>query len=201
MTKIISFEGAIGAGKTSLANYFAHDLNCEKLLEKYEENPFLADFYKEADVIFETEMSFLLIHYSQIKDVIENAKSDFIMADFSIVKDLVYARMNLKNEELKVFGQTYDYVVRRIGLPYAIIYMDLSLNILRRRIFQRGRDYEINADPLYFKQYNDNVKAHFKSYEDVPIRFFDVDDLDLEPANDKLKQIRDALLEMMKAEV
>ena len=44
--KTIAFEGCIGAGKTSLVNYFSHEFGCGKILEDYEANPFLAEFYK-----------------------------------------------------------------------------------------------------------------------------------------------------------
>ena len=41
----ISIEGTIGVGKTSLANLIAKKTNAKLILEKFEENPFLKDFY------------------------------------------------------------------------------------------------------------------------------------------------------------
>ncbi|MDL1957520.1 MAG: deoxynucleoside kinase [Candidatus Desulfofervidus auxilii] len=198
MVKIISFEGCVGAGKTSLTNYFSYELKCEKVLEAYEKNPFLEDFYAKSDVALETEITFLLIHFSQLKKALSECKGNFILSDFSIEKDLVYAKLNLNEKELKVFEQIYNYVISKVGVPYAVIYLDLSLNILRRRIFQRGRPYEINADPTYFKKYNDKVKEYFKKYTHSKVFFFNVDDLDLEPENKKLTQIRNKIMELIK---
>ncbi len=197
MIKIISFEGCVGAGKTSLTNYFSHELKVGKILEEYDRNPFLRDFYEGSDVNLETEITFLLIHYSQLKKTLKNHNGDFILADFSIEKDLVYAILNLNTEELKVFENIYDYVIQQVGVPYGVIYIDLSLAVLRRRIFQRGRPYEINADLRYFKGYNDKVKQYFKKKAQSEVYFFDVDDLELDPDNRKLRQIRDTIQEVM----
>ena len=44
--RYIVVEGPIGVGKTSLARKLAQEFDGELLLEKPEENPFLADFYR-----------------------------------------------------------------------------------------------------------------------------------------------------------
>lgn len=196
--KVISFEGCVGAGKTSLANYFSYDLKLRKILEEHERNPFLSEFYKGLDVNLETEATFVLIHYSQLKKAIKNCTDPFILADFSIEKDLVYAKLNLNNEQLIAFENIYNYIIQQVGIPHAVIYIDLSLKVLRRRIFQRGRPYEIEADVKYFKEFNDKVKEYFKNESESKVYFFDVDDLELEPDNAKLRQIRDKVLEVMK---
>jgi len=113
MAKIISFEGGIGAGKSTLVNFFAAELGLEKILEDSYENPFVDDFYAGANVKLETELVFLLQHYSLLKNA--RAKDGSILADFSIEKDLVFARMNLTTKQYYVFKQVYDYVVENVG--------------------------------------------------------------------------------------
>lgn len=194
MAKTISFEGCVAAGKTSLANYFSYELKMGKVLEEYDRNPFLKEFYEGLDVNLETEVTFLLIHHSQLKKTIRNSKDIFIFTDFSIEKDLVYARLNLNNKELKVFENIYNYVIQEVGIPHTVIYIDLSSKVLRRRIFQRGRPYEMNADIRYFKEYNNEVKKYFKNESKSKVYFFDVDDLELDPDNEKLSQIRNTIL-------
>ncbi|TDA70419.1 MAG: hypothetical protein D9V47_01355 [Clostridia bacterium] len=194
MPKIISFEGCIGAGKTTLTNYFAHTLHMEKILEAFQKNPFLEEFYHGQDVTLETEMAFLLIHCWQLKKALKTSQSDYVLADFSIEKDLVYARLNLEDGALRVFEDAYDYVVKQVGVPYVTIYLDLSLDNLRRRIFQRGRPYEMEADVNYFKEYNDRVKEYFLGHSCSTVYCFDVNDLQLDPDNAKLIRIRDRIL-------
>ena len=195
MAKTISFEGCVAAGKTSLANYFSYELKIGRILEEYDRNPFLKEFYEGLDVNLETEVAFLLIHHSQLKKAIKSCKDAFILADFSIEKDLVYARLSLNNKELNIFENIYDYVIQEVGIPHAVIYVDLSLKGLRRRIFQRGRPYEISVDMNYFKEYSDKVKQYFKNESRSKVYFFDVDDLELDPDNEKLSQIRNTILE------
>lgn len=195
---IISFEGCVGAGKSSLTNYFAYTLKCPKIIETYEINPFIKRFYEGADIKFETELSFLLIHYSQIKEMMRIHTDKTIFCDFSIEKDLVYAEMNLPDKQLRIFEETYNYIIDEVGLPESVIYIDLSLNIIRRRIFQRGRQYEIDMNPKYFKDYNDRVREHFKKYSKTNNYFFNVDDLVLDPENMKLNQIKNTILNIIK---
>lgn len=190
MVRIISFEGCVGAGKTSLTNYFSHELGLPKVLEQYDRNPFLPDFYAGKDVKLETEITFLLQHYSQLKDITRNRSKAWVLADFTIEKDLVYAKLNLNRAEFKLFNTVYGYVTSKVGIPDVVIYIDLSLKVLRRRIFQRGRPYEMSANAGYFKDFNDRVKQFFKNESKSEVYFFDVDDLELEEENPKLSQIR-----------
>ena len=200
MTKIISFEGCVGAGKTSLTNFFSHDLKFGKILEEYKKNPFLREFYEtDLNINLESELTFLLIHYSQLKAAAD-CQDAFMIADFTIEKDLVYAKLNLNKEELEIFETVYDYVIQKVGLPCAVIYIDLPLKILKRRIFQRGRPYEMSVEPMYFKEYNDRVKEYFKNESQSKVYFFDVDDLELDPEDKKLRRIRDKIIEVMKGE-
>lgn len=195
--KVISFEGSIGAGKTSLTNFFSHEFKCEKVLEDFGANPFLNKFYeqyRDQDVNFETEMTFLPIHYYQIRKALEET-TNLVMMDFSIEKDLVYARMNLQGEKLAVFENVYNYITGQIGVPDLVIYVEVSPRILKRRIFQRGRPYEMNADLSYFEKYDEANKDFFLHQAKSEVVSFSVDDLELEPNNPQIIQIREAILQ------
>ena len=191
--KLIAFEGSIGSGKTTLTNFFAHEFRANKILEGYGENPFLSKFYK-GNVDFETEMTFLMIHYYQIRTVMAEGSEDLYFTDFSIEKDLVYARMNLEGKELSLFQNTYDYIIGKLKMPDLVIYIDISDHILRRRIFQRGRDYEMSANMDYFNKFSKYNRNFFVGGDAIaPVVHFNVDDLILEANDAKLSEIRDAI--------
>ena len=66
----IVIEGPIGVGKTTLVNRFSELFNANTVLEIFEENPFLAQFYGDRDrYAFQTEMFFLLSRYRQQEDL------------------------------------------------------------------------------------------------------------------------------------
>jgi len=196
MVKIISFEGGIGSGKTSLANYFSHMLNIGEILEDYEINPFLDDFYKgDKTINLETEITFLLIHYSQLKKKLKSITDQFSIADFSIEKDLVFAKLNLEGEELKIFQKLYNYIIEKVGVPYLVIFLDISQNLLMTRIIQRERKYEMNGDPEYFNEFNNKIRKFFETDSKSKTWFINVDELEFDPNNKILQQIEYKILE------
>ena len=65
-TFYVAIEGPIGVGKTTLARILQEELGGQLLLEVFEENPFLSDFYQDrARYAFQTQIFFLLSRYRQ----------------------------------------------------------------------------------------------------------------------------------------
>ena len=57
----VAIEGTIGVGKTSLANLLSEKLSAKLVLEAFEDNPFLSDFYEDPERhAFQTQLWFLL---------------------------------------------------------------------------------------------------------------------------------------------
>lgn len=199
MLSLISFEGCLGAGKTTLTNYFGRRLSAPHLLEAYQKNPFLADFYEskskqsDRDIFLETELSFLLIHYSQLKDFARELDGGPAFSDFHIEKDLVYARLNLGPDDLAAFEAIYDHLTSTLPTVSHVVYLDASPEVIQRRIFQRGRPYELNSDPQYIKDYADKVKAYFVDESPTPTAVFNVDELVLEEGDESLAKIEEHL--------
>ena len=188
--RLVSFEGGIGSGKTSLANYFSTELKLPKILEAYDQNPFLKGFYAGEDVKLETEAAFLLIHYSQLKRATNIHKDSLVLSDYSIEKDLVYAKLNLTKTQLGVFGHAYKYVVQEVGLPDVVIYLDLPLKALRARVMHRGRSYEMDMESDYLGRYADRVKCYFQQESNSNVHTVDVNDLKFDCDDPALSQIR-----------
>lgn len=190
MARIVSFEGCMGAGKTTLANYFSDQLGLDKLIEHSHANPFLHDFYSKADVKLETELTFLMLHYSLLKNV--RSKDGIVLADFSLEKDLVFARMNLSQVEFDIFNRAYDFVVGSVGIPDLVIYIDLPFDTIAQRIKQRGRVDEVNTEQTYFEKYNDLLKLYFTTESKSTVTKIDGNQIKLnyEDANlNKIKEI------------
>ena len=70
----IAVEGVIGVGKTTLARMFQREFNAQLVLEVFEENPFLSDFYTDrARYAFQTQIFFLLSRYHQQRQLAAHA--------------------------------------------------------------------------------------------------------------------------------
>ena len=66
----IAVEGAIGAGKSSLAKMLADKLNAKTILENFEDNPYLEKFYHSpAEYSFRTQVFFLVERYTQLQQL------------------------------------------------------------------------------------------------------------------------------------
>ena len=69
----IAIEGPIGVGKTSLANMIADKLNARKVFEKFEENPFLKDFYDDPESnAFQTQIFFFYKDINSNRKILDN---------------------------------------------------------------------------------------------------------------------------------
>ena len=92
----IAIEGSIGVGKTSLSHLLAKELNAKLVLEEFEENPFLVDFYKDQKrFAFQAQLFFLLSRYKQQGEFRQTdmfAKS--IVSDFSCLANSPLARFS-----------------------------------------------------------------------------------------------------------
>ena len=66
--KSISVEGNIGVGKTTLAKLLSNDLGYKLILETFENNPFLKDFYENSNKnALPLELFFLAERYELLK--------------------------------------------------------------------------------------------------------------------------------------
>src|SRR5512137_23078 len=119
-TMYIAIEGVIGVGKTTLARLLQPRFDSELLLEVFEENPFLSDFYADRErYAFQTQIFFLLSRYHQqrraVNDILAAGKS--LISDYTFAKDSLFARINLVNDELDMYCKVHEALAEKITLP------------------------------------------------------------------------------------
>jgi len=145
----IEICGAIAAGKTILANLLKH-AGLKDVLEDFRANCFFEQFYSDpAKYAFETEITFLLQHYHQIK-VNAGEKTPFI-CDFSPILDLAYADVTLSSSERETFFAVYKEVKHQLSPPALLIHLQCSASVLLDRIRARGRAAEKSISIEYLK--------------------------------------------------
>lgn len=162
--KYIACEGVIGTGKTTITNFLSEYLKTNVLYEIVEENPFLEKFYQDPEFwSFQTECFFLCNRYSQLKQVKEDVSSgNTVIGDYHIMKNLIFAELNLKDEELAKYKDLYKTMVSGFDYPDIIVYSDASLEETMRRIRLRDRSIEKNIDEKYIESLVHSYKEKMK---------------------------------------
>ncbi len=179
--RYIVIEGPIGVGKTSLAKKLALDFGSDLLLEKAEDNPFLASFYKNPrQYALSTQLHFLLQRAQQVQDF---RQADLFhgshIADFMVDKDPLFAQMTLNRDELELYQQIYAHLTLDAPRPDLVIYLQAPLDILRERIALRGIGYEQQIRDEYLSRLSESYTRFFYDYEDGALLTVNTQSVDL----------------------
>lgn len=156
MTSRIEICGGIASGKTTLANLLGR-LDINSILESFQTNPFWRAFYVDpVGTAFETEITFLLQHYHQIKTA--RKSENLIASDFSIYLDLAYAYVTLPQDKREIFLSVYREVEKELGAPGLLIHLKCDPKIELKRIRERGREVENSITIEYLQQINTQLE-------------------------------------------
>jgi deoxyguanosine kinase len=197
----IAIEGVIGVGKTTLARLLQPAFNADLLLEVFEENPFLSDFYSDRQrYAFQTQIFFLLSRYHQqrraVPEILATGKN--LLSDYTFAKDSLFALINLKNDELEMYKRVHEALAEKIALPDLLVYLRASTDTLMQRIATRDRSYERNMERAYIETLNRTYEEFFsKPYDKTPVLTIDSDPLDFVHHPEHLKLIENRLREAL----
>ena len=194
--RFITVEGPIGVGKTTLAKRLAESFNYETLLERPEENPFLASFYKNRrQNALATQLSFLFQRAQQIQDMRQqDLFSPVRISDFLIEKDRLFARANLEDNEFALYEQVYSQITIDAPKPDLVIYLQAPVDALMDRILKRGISEERNIDRDYLELLNEAYSEFFLYYDDAPLLIVNCADIDFINNDDHYLTLIDYML-------
>jgi deoxyadenosine/deoxycytidine kinase len=169
---LISTEGCIGAGKSTVATGLAAYRGSKLLLENFEANPFLDSFYDDPGAnVIETEFAFLLLHFHQLKSQARQISTSEVISDFTLDKDLWYAALNINDSRTKqVFSDLYSLCRDRTARPALMIFLSAPTDLIMERIRLRGRISELAVDATYFHSLNDAYEEAFQHYDGKKIQ-------------------------------
>jgi deoxyguanosine kinase len=177
-----SIEGVIGVGKTTLARLLQPEFQANILLEVFEENPFLSNFYADRDrYAFQTQIFFLLSRYHQQHQGVPKLTMGGanLISDYTFEKDALFARINLKGDELEMYQRVHEALAEKIKHPDLMVYLRADTRLLMQRIAQRDRPYERDMDPGYIRQVNEAYDEFFlNTSHTIPVLVIDTNHLD-----------------------
>lgn len=146
---LIAFEGPIAAGKTTLATLYSAYSGGVLILEEFEKNEFLADFYADKPRwSLPMQLSFALDRNAQWGRF-EKRRLDLLVADYSPLKDSIFARTLMSGRELRLFDRTIGAIASKNFPVDLVVHVDATNAVLLSRIASRGRPYERQIDAAY----------------------------------------------------
>ena len=187
----VSIEGVIGVGKTSLAHLLEERLNAKLVMEKFDENPFLAEFYLDPErYAFQTQLFFLLSRYRQQQELRQTEVfHKLVISDYMFVKDRLFASLNLDDKEMSLYDSVAKILEKNILNPDLVIYLQAETPKLMERITLRGRDFEKNMSPDYIDALNQVYNEYFFRYQESPLLIINTNDIDFVHNEEDLEEV------------
>ncbi len=176
----LAIEGVIGVGKTSLAQLLAERLNARLVLEEFEENPFLKDFYRDRRrYAFQTQVFFLLSRFRQQQKLSQtHLFHQLLITDYTFQKDRLFAYLNLDENELALYDRLAKILEPRVPTPDLVIYLQADTDRLLYNIRQRGRDFESAITREYIEALNQVYNEYFFNYDRSPLLIVNATEID-----------------------
>ncbi len=191
----VTIEGNIGAGKTTLAHLLSKHFNARLILEEFADNPFLPKFYENpGQYAFPLELFFMAERYKQLKDLLQTKDmfQNVTISDYLFTKCLLFAKVNLPEEEFRLYQKLFEIINPQIVQPDIVIYLHTPVKKLQENIKKRNRDYEqsIPNDYLFTLQetYTQYIKQH-----NIKTLYIDAGNADFLGNEEHMKIIIDAL--------
>lgn len=191
----ITIEGNIGAGKTTLANKLAEKFNARLILEEFAENPFLAKFYENPkQYAFPVEVFFMAERYKQLKELVhtQDMFQSLTISDYLFTKCLLFAKVNLSDEEYRLYQKLFEIIHQQLIQPELLIYLHAPVSRLQSNIKKRNRPYELAIPDDYLFSIQETY-THYIKQHNIKTLIVDASNADFLNNEAHVKVIMDAL--------
>lgn len=191
----VTIEGNIGAGKTTLAHLLSKHYQARLVLEEFADNPFLPKFYENPQqYAFPLELFFMAERYKQLKELLQTKDmfQSVTISDYLFTKCLLFAKVNLLDEEFRLYQKLFDIINPQIVQPDLLIYLHSPVSKLQENIRKRNRSYEQSIPNDYLFSLQETYTAYIKQHN-IKTLFIDTSNADFLGNEAHLQTIIDAL--------
>lgn len=191
----ITIEGNIGAGKTTLAHLLSKHYNARLVLEAFADNPFLPKFYENPrQYAFPLELFFMAERYKQLKELIHTKDlfQSVTISDYLFTKCLLFAKVNLPEEEFRLYQKLFEIIHQQLQTPDLLIYLHAPVHKLQQNIRKRNRSYEQAIPDEYLFNIQETY-THYIRQHNLKTLFIDVSNADFLGNEKHFQVVVDAL--------
>lgn len=181
--RFVLVAGNIGSGKTSLTERLGQRLGWATAYESVEDNPYLADFYRDMrSWAFHLQIFFLGHRADQHLAVARSADSAIV--DRSIYEDAeIFTRAslelgNMTERDFHAYRKVYQLVVDSLPAPDLLFYLRAPVPVLLGRIRARGRAIETGVTAAYLELLDRLYEEWLDRFDLCPVLSIRTDDLD-----------------------
>jgi deoxyadenosine/deoxycytidine kinase len=183
MKRYIAVAGTIGSGKSSLVAWLEKTYDLKPFYEPNEENPYLADFYKDMKRWAFQSQAFFLAHKLELHQSLERSKVPAVI-DRTIYEDAeifarnLYLQKHIDARDWQVYERLYQGIQKALRPPDLLIQLTCSLGTTKKRIKKRGREMEAAIPDAYLRRLHKMYEAWFERYDLSPVLKLDTTELD-----------------------
>ena len=183
MKRYVAVAGTIGSGKTSLVTWLVKRYSLVPFYEPNDENPYLADFYRDMKTWAFHSQLFFLSHKLELHQSLLSSKKPAVI-DRTIYEDAEIFARNAKNQRFlsardwAVYERLYEGIKRTLPPPDVLVAVTCSLAATKKRIARRGRAMEQAIPDAYLRRLHGLYEDWFERYDLGPIVRIDTTKLD-----------------------
>ena len=183
MKKTIAIAGNIGSGKSTLVKFLHRNYVISPFYEPNDENPYLADFYKDMKRwAFQSQLYFLSNKFSLHQELDRQdgvvALDRTIFEDAEVFATALYQMRKISKRDWETYQRFYQSILDAIRPPDLMIYLRCSMRTLRKRIKLRGRRMEQDIPLSYLKRLDNNYESWIAAYDMGEVLVLETDELD-----------------------
>lgn len=181
--KYIAVAGNIGAGKSTLVDFLCRNYGIEPFFEPNDENPYLADFYRDMKAWGFHSQVYFLTHKFRIHQALD-ATPGTVVQDRTLYEDAeIFARAlhqsrKMSKRDWETYSALYETIKAAIRPPDLMIYLRCPMRTLRKRIRLRGRKMEQDIPLSYLKRLDGLYEDWIARYSDSELLILDTGKFD-----------------------